>query len=85
MRVELYGCARPPGSVVEYDAPRGHEFSPHVYLEDVYDGDGDGVGEGGLLQGGLGVLTDGEYGGDVVFSEHGIVKGKDSSHLLANT
>ena len=71
MRVELYGCPRPPGSVTSYSAPKGHEFSPHVFLEDVYDG----ADLGGRVEGGLGVLVDGDYGGDVAFSEHGIVRG----------
>ena len=76
MRVELYGCPRPAGSVVSYAAPRGHEFSPHVYLEDVYDGRRGREGGGGARdEGGLGVLVDGAYGGDVAFSEHGIVGG----------
>ncbi len=79
MRVELYGCRLPPGSVVSYSAPKGHEFSPHVYLEDVYDGVETG---GGRLVGGLGVLADGEFGGDVVFSEHGIVNGELVIHCF---
>ena len=72
MRVELYGCPRPAGSVTSYSAPKGHEFSPHVFLEDVYDG----ADLGTRVEGGLGVLVDGQYGGDVVFSEHGIVRGE---------
>ena len=71
MRVEVYGCPRPAGSVTSYSAPKGHEFSPHVFLEDVYDGDDLGA----RVEGGLGVLVDGAYGGEVVFSDHGIVRG----------
>ena len=76
MRVELYGCSASEFSsddenlvVRSYAAPRGDEFSPHVYLDDkAFDG-----GEGGK---GLGVMTDGLEGQEVVFSEHGIEKGK---------
>ena len=68
MRVELYGCAfDPEAEPVAYRAPKGDEFSPHVYLEDVYDGT-DGKG--------LGVLTDGLAGGEVSLSDRGIDKGE---------
>ena len=68
MRVELYGCGYEDG-VVRYAAPAGQEFSPHVFLEDVYDGD---VEKGN----GLGVLVDGLGGDEVVFSKHGIDRGE---------
>ena len=51
--------------------PGGDEFSPHVFLEDVYDGEE----VDGKLVNGFGVLTDGEYGHDVEFEEHAIIKG----------
>lgn len=53
-------------------APPGDEFSPHVFLEDIYDGEL----IQGMNQGGLGVLTDGQFGEPITFSKHSIKKGK---------
>lgn len=73
MRIELYGCLHENG-MVRYKSPPGDEFSPQVFLEDVYDGD--------LKQGnGLGLLTDGRIEADgVKFNEHGMASG--NKHLL---
>eukprot|EP00095_Tigriopus_kingsejongensis_P010264 snap_masked-scaffold178_size283195-processed-gene-1.2 protein:Tk10264 transcript:snap_masked-scaffold178_size283195-processed-gene-1.2-mRNA-1 annotation:"epithelial discoidin domain-containing receptor 1-like" len=68
MRVELYGCRYGSG-IQSYQAPPGDEFSPHVFLEDIYDGDL----IQGMNQGGLGVLTDGQYGERVTFAKHSII------------
>ena len=52
---------------------QGDQFSPRVYLEDVYDGQED---TGGLLSGGLGLLSDGRVGGPLTFqSSGGLVSG----------
>ncbi|TRY62645.1 hypothetical protein TCAL_11961 [Tigriopus californicus] len=67
MRVELYGCPLDSG-LLSYQAPPGDEFSPHVFLEDIYDGDL----IQGMNKGGLGVLTDGQFGEPVAFSKHSI-------------
>ena len=53
---------------------QGDQFSPRVYLEDVYDG----REEGGLLTGGLGLLADGRVGPALTFSNQGLVTGDPS-------
>eukprot|EP00096_Caligus_rogercresseyi_P011414 TRINITY_DN4481_c0_g1_i2.p1 TRINITY_DN4481_c0_g1~~TRINITY_DN4481_c0_g1_i2.p1 ORF type:complete len:680 (+),score=197.66 TRINITY_DN4481_c0_g1_i2:156-2195(+) len=68
MRVEVYGCLYESG-LLSYSAPPGDEFSPHVYLADVYDGE---ESHEGRLEGGLGLLTDGNSGGNITYSQHGI-------------
>jgi discoidin domain receptor family protein 2 len=67
MRVEVYGCAD-ESPVISYQAPQGEEFSPHIFLEDIYDGQK----VGSLLTGGLGQLADGHIGTELSFSKHGI-------------
>ncbi len=75
MRVELYGC--PYGSPVsEYTAPVGDEFSPGVRLADIYDGDVSGE-DGGVLSGGLGLLTDGDLAEGFKFSPYGNITGEN--------
>lgn len=72
MRVEVFGCHYEEG-IVSYNAPPGDEFAPNFYLEDVYDGDEDVNDKGGpMLVNGLGVLTDGLYGGNVSLSHSGL-------------
>ena len=46
------------------------EFAPNFYLDDVYDGKLDK--ENKRLEGGLGVLSDGLFGGRVILSDQGI-------------
>ena len=71
MRVELYGC--PYNSPVQsYQVVQGDQFSPRVFLEDVYDG----LEEGGLLSGGLGLLTDGSVAEPITFSEQDLLTGE---------
>ena len=73
MRVELYGCAY-DSPVAEYTAPVGDEFSPGWRLADIYDG---GVSEdGGVLSGGLGLLTDGDLAEGFRISPYGNITGK---------
>ena len=72
MRVELFGC-RYTSPVISYSVAQGDQFSPRVYLEDVYDGQEDG----GLLSGGLGLLSDGRMGGPLTFrGGGGLVSGQ---------
>ena len=64
-------------------APPGDEFSPHVFLEDIFDGT-----EGAKTRknkskngkknnvGGLGILTDALFGDRILFADHGIQKGE---------
>ena len=49
------------------------EFAPNFYLDDIYDGKLNE--ETKRLEGGLGVLTDGIYGGRVILSDQGIFPG----------
>ncbi|CAB4069812.1 DDR2 [Lepeophtheirus salmonis] len=69
MRVEVYGCVYETG-LKSYSTPPGDEFSPHVYLSDVYDGEE--KSRNGRMENGLGVLTDGVIGGNISYSQHGI-------------
>ena len=71
MRVELYGCPY-NNPVITYTAPVGDEFSPGVSLLDIYDGSE----EGGVLSGGLGLLTDGDTADKFSISESGNITGK---------
>ena len=73
LRVEVYGCAY-AGAVSAYAAPPGDEFSPGVRLEDAaYDG----AGRTELfLSGGLGLLTDGQSGGRLAFTQQGLSTGQ---------
>ena len=71
MRVEVYGCPH-TSPVRSYQAPQGEEFSHHVFLEDIYDGQK----VGSLLTGGLGQLADGNIGTELSFSKHGISEGR---------
>ena len=71
MRVEVYGCKYETG-LVSYTAPPGDEFSPHAILGDVYDG----ISEAHINHGGLGILTDGQIGRGLSFSQRGIGAGK---------
>ena len=70
MRVELYGCLH-NSPVTSYEAPPGEQFSTNAFLEDVYDGEEEGL----LLRGGLGLLSDGVVGKHLAFTEHGISAG----------
>jgi hypothetical protein len=54
MRVEVHGCPY-SSPVSSYQAPQGEEFSPHIFLEDIYDGEKIFK----ILRGGLGLLSDG--------------------------
>lgn len=82
MRVEVYGCLY-TNPVLTYSAPPGDEFSPGVYLEDVYDGqiqDGGARQNGGAKQDGgakqgLGVLTDGRIGRNLSYTDQGLNSG----------
>ena len=76
MRVEVFGCLYEDG-IISYSAPPGDEFAPNFFIEDVYDGD-EQVDEleGPKLINGLGVLTDGYFGGNVTLVESGISSGK---------
>lgn len=74
MRVELFGCGY-TSPVASYQVLQGDQFSPRVYLEDVYDG----REEGGLLTGGLGLLSDGRVGPALTFSNQGLVSGDQST------
>jgi len=67
MRVELYGCTY-KSPVSSYEAPPGEQFSPHAFLEDIYDGEKEGL----LFRGGLGLLSDGLIGKPLSFTEHDI-------------
>lgn len=58
MRVEVYGCPY-TSPVSSYQAPPGEEFSPRIFLEDIYDG-------------GLGLLSDGNIGKHLSFTQHGV-------------
>ena len=61
------------------------EFAPNFYLDDVYDGNLNK--ENKRLEGGLGVLSDGLFGGRVILSDQGINPGtlsKSSFSKLAN-
>ena len=49
------------------------EFAPNFYLDDVYDGNLNK--ENKRLEGGLGVLSDGLFGGRVILSDQGINPG----------
>ena len=72
MRVELFGCPY-TSPVLSYSVVQGDQFSPRVYLEDVYDGQEDS----GLLSGGLGLLSDGRLGGPLTFrGGGGLVSGE---------
>ena len=77
MRVEVYGCPH-TSPVRSYQAPQGEEFSHHVFLEDIYDGEK----EGDILTGGLGLLSDGVIGTELAFTHHGISLGKISLVVL---
>ena len=70
MRVELFGCPH-TSPVMAYNVIQGDQFSPRVYLEDVYDGQEDG----GHLIGGLGLLTDGRVGHPLTFTGQGLMSG----------
>lgn len=70
MRVELFGCEY-SSPVLSYRVLQGDQFSPNVYLEDVYDGQEDG----GVLDGGLGLLSDGSIGPPLTFNGQGLVSG----------
>jgi hypothetical protein len=70
MRVEVYGCPY-ISQISSYQAPQGEEFSPHIFLEDIYDGEKDGL----ILRGGLGLLSDGNIGKHLSFTQHGIGEG----------
>ena len=72
MRVELYGCPY-KSAVSSYEAPPGEQFSHHAFLEDIYDGEKEGL----LLRGGLGLLSDGIIGKHLSFTQHGISAGID--------
>ena len=73
LRVEVYGCAY-DGAVAAYAAPPGDEFSPGVRLEDAaYDGDAPTTEQ--LLSGGLGLLTDGQPGPQLIFGPQGLASG----------
>ena len=75
LRVELYGCRYNVGGVTAYAAPPGDEFSPGVRLDDVaYDGQKSATATDDLT-GGLGLLTDGQPGGRLVFNQQGLVTG----------
>ena len=71
MRVELFGCPY-TSPVMAYNVLQGDQFSPRVYLEDVYDGQEDG----GRLIGGLGLLTDGRVGHPLTFTDQGLMSGR---------
>ncbi|KAL8625921.1 hypothetical protein ACOMHN_012513 [Nucella lapillus] len=58
MRVEMYGCDWTDGTV-SYDMPQGHRRGAEV---DLYDFTYDGLVEDSYLTGGLGQLTDWDYG-----------------------
>lgn len=76
MRVEVFGCLYEDG-IVSYSAPPGDEFAPNLYIEDVYDGDEQtSQQDGPKLINGLGVLTDGLFGGNVTLLESGLSSGK---------
>ena len=64
MRLELYGCPY-LNSILSYQSPSGEEFSPGVVLKDVFDG--------------LGILSDGVIGTDILFSKHAMVEGSKQS------
>jgi len=66
--VELFGCEY-SSPVLSYRVLQGDQFSPNVYLEDVYDGQEDG----GVLDGGLGLLSDGSIGPPLTFNGQGLV------------
>ena len=70
MRVELYGCPY-SNPTVSYSAPPGEEFAPGVYLDDIYDGDS----TGSVWREGLGLLTDGQIGKNLSFSDKGLISG----------
>ena len=70
MRVEVHGCLY-NSPVSSYQAPQGEDFSPHIFLEDIYDGEKDGL----ILRGGLGLLSDGNIGKHLSFTQHGIGQG----------
>ena len=77
MRVELFGCPY-TSPVLSYSVVQGDQFSPRVYLEDVYDGQEDS----GLLSGGLGLLSDGRLGGPLTFrGGGGLVSGETLLHV----
>ena len=44
------------------------EFAPNFYLDDIYDGQR----EGGVLSGGLGLLSDGHSGHNVTLHNYGV-------------
>ena len=76
MRVELYGC--PYSSPVQsYTVVQGDQFSPSLYLEDVYDG----LEDGGLLSGGLGLLADGRVAKPISFREEDLLSGESQLAL----
>ncbi|PVD21718.1 hypothetical protein C0Q70_17518 [Pomacea canaliculata] len=58
MRVEMYGCEWKDGTV-SYDMPQGDKRGSEV---DLYDFTYDGLVKDDYLSGGLGQLTDGDYG-----------------------
>ena len=72
MRVEVYGCPY-TSPVQSYTVVQGDQFSPQVYLEDVYDGQE----EAGLLSAGLGLLTDGRVGQPLTFSKQDLLAGEE--------
>ena len=64
--------------MVFYSIPNSsQEFAPNLYLDDIYDGRLNK--ETNRLEGGLGILTDGVYGGRVILSDEGLIPGM---HLL---
>ena len=67
MRVEVHGCLY-NNPISSYQAPQGEEFSPHIFLEDIYDGEKNGL----ILMGGLGLLSDGNIGKHLSFTQHAI-------------
>ena len=77
MRVELFGCPY-TSPVLSYSVVQGDQFSPRVYLEDVYDGQEDS----GLLSGGLGLLSDGRLGGPLTFRGGGGLESGERLTLL---
>ena len=60
--------------VINFSIPdSSDEFAPNFYLDDVYDGNLNK--ENKRLEGGLGVLSDGLFGGRVIISDQGINPG----------
>ena len=60
-----------------YSIPNSsQEFAPNLYLDDIYDGKLNK--ETNRLEGGLGILTDGVYGGRVILSDEGLIPGMHS-------